>query len=157
MEASLKAIRTLDYGLASRVCEAVFDEISEDGVDSYLPDVVNEFWITLIEGDELIGLYRLHQVSAITYQIHAMILPEHRKQYAKQSGEIILVWCLKNLKFTKLIAEIPKKYENVYRFTKSMGFKDEGVNRSSYLKDGIEWDAHRLGQTKQEIESWLQH
>ena len=146
----MRSERTLDYGLAISVIDRVFDEISEDGIDLYVPDVVNEHWIALYK-DQLIGMYRIHQVNAITYQIHAFILPEFRC-HSKESGEVILKWCLDNLDFNKLIAEIPAKYENVLNFTRHQGFKDEGINRESFLKDGKIWDTYRLGITRKEIE-----
>ena len=149
------AVRTLDYGIIIGLLadKQLFSEISEDGIDSYIPDVINEYWV-LITDKELVGAYRVHQVNSITYQIHAFLLPEQRDK-SKESGKVILEWCIENLEFNKLIAEIPKKYENVYRFTKGMGFKDEGINRESFLKDGKIWDTYRLGQTKKEIEQWL--
>ena len=150
----LSASRTLDFGLAIDVVNQVFDEISEDGVDTYLPDVVNEHWVALYHG-ECIGMYRVHQVNGVTYQIHSFILKEHRKQWAKESGRTILEWCLDNLEFNKLIAEIPAKYQNVLNFTRHQGFQDEGINRQSFLKDGKIWDTYRLGMTREEIESWL--
>lgn len=154
---TLTAQRTLDYGMAIWVVNQVFDEISEDGVDTFLPDVINENWVTLFDGDDCVGMYRVHQLNSISHQIHAFILPEHRERWAKESGRVILKWCLDNLEFNKLIAEIPDKYINVYKFTKGMGFKDEGINRQSFLKDGKIWDTYRLGQTRKEIKEWLQH
>lgn len=146
---SLIPQRTLDVGLCMDVMHAMWDEISEDGVDEFFPDVINEHWVQMEE----IGLYRLHQLNAVTYQIHAFILPEHRDK-AKESGVAILKWCLDNLDFNKLIAEIPMKYPNVYHFTKHQRFKDEGINRGSFLKDGKIWDTWRLGLLKEEI--WFQ-
>lgn len=150
----MKAERTLDYGLAIHVINQMFDNICEDEVSAYIPDVVNENWVVLSD-NELIGLYRLHQLGSVTHQIHAMILPDKRKEYAKESGRVILQWCLDNLDFKKLIAEIPAKYMNVYHFTKGQGFKDEGINRMSFMKDGELWDKYNLGMTRQEVEEWL--
>jgi len=150
IEASeMRAYRTLDAGLCIDVMKSMWDDISEDGVESYAPDVINEFWVEILL-DETLGLYRIHQLTSVCYQIHAFILPEHR-DHAKESGRVILQWCLDYLTFNKLIAEIPKKYENVYHFTKNQGFKDEGVNRQSFLKDGKLWDTWRLGILKEEI------
>ena len=146
----MKAERTLDYGIVIQIISQMFDNICEDGVSAYIPDVVNENWVLLYE-DELIGMYRIHQLNAITHQIHAFILPDKRKEHAKESGSVILDWCLENMDFKKLIAEIPTKYMNVYHFTKSQGFKDEGVNRMSFLKDNKIWDTYRLGMTREEV------
>lgn len=149
----MRAERCLDYGVAIQVCTQVFDEISEDGITEILPDVVNEFWVG-IHTDQLIGMYRLHQLNLVTYQLHALILPEHRS-LAKETRSVIFSWCLANLKFNKLVAEIPAKYQNVYHFAKGMGFIDEGINRASFQKDGKIWDTYRLGITREEINQWF--
>lgn len=151
----MKAYRTLDYALAIDIFNRMFDEVSEDDIESYVPDVVNEYWVALAEEETIIGLYRLHQLNAITYQIHALILSEHRERHAKESGRIILQWCLDNLDFHKLVAEIPELYRNVYHFTKGQGFQDEGINRESFRKNGKIHNAYRLGMTRKEVESWL--
>jgi len=112
--------------------------------------------VTLFDGENCVGMYRVHQLNGISHQIHAFILKEHREKWAKESGRVILHWCLDNLEFNKLIAEIPAKYMNVVNFTRHQGFKDEGINRESFLKDGKIWDTYRLGMTRKEIEEWLQ-
>lgn len=154
MDISLTAARTLDFGIAHSICSIpeIFDCISEDGVEDYFPNVVNEFWILMVtESDEIAGCYRLHQVSSRTYEIHAFMIPEYRAKYSQISSRVILEWCLSELDFSKLIANIPQKYKNVYHFTKNTGFKDEGFNRSSFMKDGKLIGQYRLGITRDEI------
>lgn len=146
----VQAGRTLDVGLCMDIMRSMWDDISEDGAEEYYPDVVGEYWVQMFT-DETIGLYRLHRLNAITYQIHAFILPKHRENHANESGKMILQWCRDNLEFNKLVAEIPFKYENVYRFTLAQGFRDEGVNRESFLKNGKIWDQWRLGLLRSEI------
>lgn len=150
----LHAYRTLDVGLCMWVCNEIWDEISEDGAPPYTPDVVNEFWVALRDGDAIAGMYRIHQLTSVSFQIHAFMLDRTRKE----SGRVILAWCLEHIpQMQKMIAEIPVIYPNVYHFTKKNGFKDEGINRHSFTKNGKIHDTHRLGMTRQEIEEWLQH
>ena len=154
MDISLTPVRTLDYGVAYGITSIpeLFDCISEDTVDDYYPNVVDEYWVLMItESDLIAGCYRLNQVNARTYEIHAFIIPEFRNAYSKLSGRAILKWCLENLDMDKLVANIPAKYKQVYHFTKSQGFKDEGFNRSSFLKDGKLIGQYRLGITKDDI------
>lgn len=154
MDISLTAVRTLDYGIAYSISSIpeIFDCITEDGVEDYFPDVVNEFWILMVtESGEIAGAYLIHKVNAPTYEIHAFMIPEYRAVYGKLSSQVILKWCLEELDFSKLVANIPQKYKNVYHFTKNVGFKDEGFNRSSFMKDGKLMGQYRLGITKDEI------
>jgi hypothetical protein len=84
------------------------------------------------------------------------MIPEFRGKYSELSGKAIFEWCLENIEFHKLNATIPQKYKNVYHFTKGFGFKDEGFDRDSHLKDGKLMGRYRLGITKQEILDFLE-
>ena len=147
----MRTQRITDYCVSGHILDKCFYEISEDGVESYTPDLINEFWIGLYK-DELIGCYRIHPIYGATYEIHAFILPEHRKEHSKESGKVILKWCLDNTEMKKLVCMIPDRFKNVIGFVKSIGFVNEGCNRLSYTKDGQLWDVHHFGLTRDEIE-----
>ncbi len=150
---TLTAERIYDVQVCMAVMRSMWDEISEDGVSEYIPDVINEFWVAILADGVLVGMYRIHRVMLVCYQIHAFMVDRSHKS----SGECILRWCMDNIDdMEKLIAEIPDLYPNVYNFTKNQGFKDEGVNRLSFSKNGKIHDMYRLGMTRQEIEQWLQ-
>ena len=154
MDTSLTAARTLDFGIAYDIAnnEVIFDAFTEDNASPYMPNIVNEFWILMItETGEIAGCYRLNSFLNRAFEIHAFILPEYRDKYAKLSGIKILEWCVEFLDFDKITTYIPKIYKNVYHFTRSMGFKEEGFNRSCFLKNGKLHGMHLLGITKQEI------
>ncbi len=158
MDTSLTPVRTFDYSIAYAITSMpeIFETISEDGITDFTPDVLNEYWVLMLtETDQIAGVYRLHEVAGKVFEIHAHMIPAFRNDYAKESGSVILDWCLKNLDFVKINATIPQKYKNVYHFTKSFGFKDEGVDRNSYIKDGKLYGRYRLGITKEEVEQCL--
>lgn len=150
----IKPERITDYTISNFIIGECWDEISEDDADDYKADLYGEYWIGLYE-PMLIGCYRLHQINKATWQIHAFILPEHRREYSKESGASILQWCLDNLDFEKLICIIPDRFPNVVGFVESIGFKHEGTNRQSYTKDGQLWDLQSFGLTKEEIKGIL--
>jgi RimJ/RimL family protein N-acetyltransferase len=86
-------------------------------------------------------------------QIHANVLPEHRKQHAKETGQKALDWIVENLpEIHKVVAFIPALYPNVRDFTASFGFKIEGVLTQSHQKNGVLHDQWILGITRPEIE-----
>lgn len=143
--------RLYDVALCQEFVHDLWDSVSEDGVEQpYWPDVVNEYWIGIYE-DGLSGIYRIHAINGVTWQIHAFMV---ERTNAKESGKAILEWFYNMNIGNKLIAEIPEIYPNVYHFTKNQGFKDEGVNRASFLKNGNIVDQKRLGITREEI--WFQ-
>lgn len=151
----LDAFRITDYAFAQHIINACWDEISEDGVDSYLPDLVTEYWIGLHNGDDIVGCYRLHQLNSLTWEGHVFMLPEHREKYATLGCHTTLKWIIDNTDCQKLVANVPCKFKNVTNFLDKIGFQREGVNRSSYKKDGKIWDIINFGLTRSEIERLL--
>jgi len=163
MDSGLEAIRTYDDHLIKAIMTLpeMWATVAEDGQSPvlYEPNVEDEAWVLITKdgGEELIGAYRIHSHNSVTVEIHAQILPEHRKEHGKESGRTILKWILDNADpdCQKVIAQIPEIYPNVINFTKGQGFKEEGVNRLSYKKNGIIVDQVLLGITRSEIESVL--
>lgn len=142
------------------ICEPeLFNRISEDGADNikYKFERSNEFVLVIDKDGEAIGAWILHPENKTTLNIHCNILKEHR-EHGKKAGALILEWfvndCHEN--YRKLNAEIPICYPKVYHYTRSFGFKDEGVNRKSIVKSGILTDQYRLGLTRQEAAKYLE-
>jgi RimJ/RimL family protein N-acetyltransferase len=126
--------------------------IAEEGCDDFEPDMERNIWLLMKSGDTEVGVYQIERINGITAQIHANVLPEHRKPHSKATGRAALNWVMHNLPdIHKIIAVIPTLYPNVRDFTMSFGFVVEGVNRQSYLKDGAIHDQWILGITRPEI------
>lgn len=154
----MKARRTYSVSLIKAVMllPEIWATIAEDGQDpaDFDPDVNDEIWLTMETGEGiLVGLYNLHSRNAVTVEIHAQVLPEHRKEYSRATGLAALRWIRVNLPTChKVIATVPALYPNVKKFTESFGFQLEGVNRASYLKEGELHDQWNLGITRGEID-----
>lgn len=102
--------------------------------------------------NEVAALYNIHARNSVTAEIHAHVVPKHRKQYSKETGYHALRWIYENAPtYHKVVAQIPVIYENVRQFTIGFGFQDEGINRQSYLKDYQIVDQWMLGITRDEI------
>lgn len=151
----MDAYRITDYAVAQHIINECWDEISEDGIDQYMPDIVNEYWIGLHNGEETVGCYRLHQLTSICWEGHVFMRPKHRKEYSKLGCFTTLQWIIDNTDCEKLIANVPMKFENVMKFLEGIGFVTEGVNRKSFTKDGKLWDVVHYGLTRPEIEGLL--
>lgn len=132
----------------------IFERIAEDGIDAEyyqvdLPD--RNCYMIIKDDDKTIGVWCLYPANASTLNIHANILKEHRK-HAKEAARLVLNWFADHSpdQYVKLNAEIPVIYEDVYTYTKSFGFIDEGINRLSIMKKGQLIDQHLLGLTRNE-------
>lgn len=129
----------------------IFATIAEDAADDFEPDMEGSIWLAML-APNLVGLYQIERLNGITAQLHANVLPESRKAHSKATGWAALDWVMENLPdIHKLIAVVPVIYPNVKAFTCSFGFREEGVNRESYLKNGEIHDQWILGITRPEI------
>jgi RimJ/RimL family protein N-acetyltransferase len=100
----------------------------------------------------LVGLFWLHHINNASVQIHAHVKKEFREEYSVKCGKEMIKYFVKNFKFyNKLIAEIPVIYKDVIKFTLKFGFKFEGTNRKSVLKNGELLDQNRYGLLKSEV------
>lgn len=143
--------RTLDLEVVQNVMTEMWDDISEDGVDSYLPDVVNEYYLLAIIDQKAIGMFRFHPIGLHNFQGHIFILPQYRDKYARMSGIAALKWIYSQEHMKKICAVVPMIYPKVIYFLKNMGFTEEGMVRSAYLKNGTMHHMNYLGMTRKEI------
>ena len=152
---ALRTFRITDYAITQKIMSECWYEVSEDNAPDYLPDIVKEYWVGLAANGVVIGCYRFHQINGVTWQGHAFMLKQYRKDYSVRSAECMYRWMLRNTDFKKLIVIVPSKFKNVLRFIENIGFKQEGINRKSFNKDDILWDLIHFGLTRAEIEGLL--
>lgn len=160
----LKEIDDLEVIREILIEPEMWDRISEDGQkkeDFIISDNPAFIWVgvfsrgNITRDRKLIGIFFLHALNKTTLQIHAHIKKEFRKEFAKRAGKEIISYFVNETDFEKLLAEIPVVYQDVYHYTKSFGFIDEGINRQSFLKKGKVIDQYRLGLTRKEAKKWL--
>lgn len=128
--------------------------VAEDGHQpmDYLPDVQGEAWLLMYGEGEVYGVYRVHAMNSVTCEIHAQVVPKHRNEHALETGRLALKWIYDNApQYEKVICWVPEIYPNVRGFAEKFGFKLEGTNRDSYLKNGQLHDQWLLGIKRSEI------
>ncbi|MES0327446.1 MAG: DUF2824 family protein [Gammaproteobacteria bacterium] len=115
----------------------MFDSISEEGAtyDDLKVDVVNNCWLGIYEGVDLIGVFLLRQIYSECYDVHIHILKEYRK-YWMSAGKAIIEWCKQNIPNKTLHTNVPVFCKNVRYFVLSLGFKEAGVIPSVWKKNG---------------------
>lgn len=111
-------------------------EIFEDQAEVTVPDIVNEFWLGAEIGDEIIGCFRIHQITRPCWQGHIMIIPGYRKEYARSAAKLAIKWLYNEIQELRtLICHIPVCHINVIKFVKGLGFEFIGIIPNSYIKN----------------------
>ena len=157
----LAAGRTYDRQLIERVLSTpcIAEAISEDGaeVSEMAIEVQGELWVNVWDRlGNTVAIYNLHMHNSVTVEIHAHVLPEYRKEHSYATGMVVLAWFRDNYPdFKKIIAQIPANCGNVVSFIERFGFRQEGVNRLSYLKNGVLMDQLWYGMTYEELRRLL--
>jgi RimJ/RimL family protein N-acetyltransferase len=127
--------RTYDLDVIKNVLfdSAIYDRISEDGTDDYELTLGNSIFVT---DENQIGIMIYHWLNNVTLECHVQILPDYRA-YAFEFGQSVLKWAWDNTKALKIVAQIPTIYPDVIGFSLKNGFEREGINKKSYLKNGV--------------------
>jgi len=131
---------------------------AEDGmtIDKYQPDM-RSAWLLITDNNDIIGLAQLKPLNSIVLEFHPQVFKKHRAKYNKAFFYETYKWILVNAtKYQKLNATIPVVYKHLKRFVLSVGFVLEGVDRKSYIKDGIVVDRWIFGMTREELKEAIQ-
>lgn len=128
-------------------------DIYEDGFCFQIPDLINEFWVGIDMQGSTIGCYRLHQMGAILWQIHAMILPKFRKEFSLDASTLVLRWAAHNIEdLERVVCFVPKIHSNVAVHAKTVGLIHEGTIKDSFLRKSKIVDQEIYGIGRKEIE-----
>jgi hypothetical protein len=120
----------------------IYDTISGDGcplAEEFEPPINDEYkYIVGYVNDKPIAVMIYHKYLDGSI-CHVQVLPEYRKEYAKQFGEQSLLFGTR-----PLYAEIPELYKNVLEFAKNNGFKVIDTKVGDYTKRGITYNTKVL-------------
>ena len=160
MDISLAVVEDEDLIKSIMFIPEIWAAVAEDDLDQDEYFIVpNDLWLGVFVESELIGLFRFHVMNGVTLQMHIHILPEHRGKYAMKAAREMWKWFLSgtniNKDFVKVTTSVPVIWPRVKKFSEINGFREEGLNRMSYKKNGIIMDQWMLGITTQEIEAQI--
>lgn len=136
---SLEIVRTTDFTVPLRIVHSpgLKDVVFEDSVQSFIPDVVNEYWLAVLVNEKLAGCYRLHKLSAVMWQLHAYMLPKYRKEYSIDATTQVLAWAYSHIdKLSAVVAYAPVCFPNVVAHALKVGFMEVGTLEKAYLRKG---------------------
>ncbi len=144
-----------DMEFVTHVIHTLWDSVSDDGasIDTWAPSPDWTF-LEIQHRGERIGIYEIHPLNTITYQLHANILPQYRKLVTYDISKAVHKWLIENCRpnATKFVACIPACFPNVIEYALGSGWKCEGVMEKAYLKNGETHDLFWVGCTRSQME-----
>ena len=154
------AERTYDTDLIRSIAliPEIWDELCEDGQESkdFIPYTKSDCWLKMCKGNNVVGVFMFEKNNETTLQVHTAILPKYRGKISREAGKAHLKWVYENVpSCNKIVASIPTIRRHVKLYANMLGYKDEGLNRASFMKNGLIHDQWMLGITRDEIERRL--
>ena len=145
--------RIYDTQLPEIVVGELWDYLKDDSEiypeDYQVPMDEDHRWYVSIEDNEVIGVYYVHRVNHITWQIHTHVRKKHwGSGKTVPHAKAIVEFVFNETGAHKLIATIPESAPQVLDYAKHTGFIEEGRRTSSYMKDGKIYDEILLGITR---------
>lgn len=123
----------------------IFSRIAEDGIDIEEYEAPDDAIYIMNANDT--GLMIYHWQNEVTLECHVHVLKEFRYD-AVEFGKASLDWAWKNTNAVKIVAQIPEIYPDVLKFALKNKFEIEGINESSYVKNGELYDQVYVGLIK---------
>lgn len=148
--------RTHDMALVEVIVRnpAIWPHIHDDGTpEDWVPvDHDGFYWmlVTLPDG-QTGGVFLVHAVNSHCYEMHTCLLPEAWGALAYEAGQKLAAWVFAELDCHKLITNVPAYNRLALRFAKRGGMQQEGINRASFMRNGVMVDQIMLGITKEEL------
>lgn len=150
--------RTKDMGIIRNIMinHTIYPHISDDGLpeaEYFQPNESDEiYYLLVIDDNGLIhGLYLLHAMNYITYEIHTCLLRSCRGKMADIAAKEVLKWISLRTLCLKVITHVPENNKPALAYAKRAGMIIEGMNRDSFLKNGKLYNQILLGITRTEI------
>jgi hypothetical protein len=96
-------------------------------------------------GNQAIGDVSFRVKSAIMVEAHIAILPKYQARYAFRAAKMGIEWIWQNTHVRKIISMTPDTLPHIKKFILKLGFELEGVNKCSFLKDGVLYNQYYGG------------
>jgi hypothetical protein len=147
----IECFRITDYTLVAIPLRICWDSIAEDGQEFRMPDVINNFYIGIIEDGKYVGYVKVQPLTTVMSELHIVINKGFRniKKYAVASinfGLEQIPTCM------KVVINVAETKRGVIHLVESLGFRHQGYNSDSYMMNGKLVGQVQLGITRNEME-----
>ncbi len=143
--------RVYDVGVINSILThpSIADQLCDDHtVGAKIQDAESLEWIGVHKDGACHGVFLLIPQNTVTVDIHTALLPDVRGKESKQAGKLLLDLIFS--RYFKAVTSVPSNNRVAAWFAGSLGFKHEGVNRQSFLKNGVLLDQVLMGMTRED-------
>lgn len=137
---------------------AIWDDISEDAMtqEEYQPSNKDQ-WLLFLLDNNIVGICNVKPQNYSTLEIHPVLINNYRGAYGRIAIKAFLQWIIDNghASIKKIMAMIPVCFPKVKNCALKIGFKLEGINRQSFMKNSQLQDQWILGLTETELQECL--
>lgn len=146
--------RSTDYDLIRSVIThpAIWDAVSDDftpPVEEWNPVRSDSVWfVTVHDGDELLGLWMLVWHSQIMIECHTCLLPTCGYGRARAAARQMTAWVFRETPCRRVITCIPRYNRAARKFARAAGMMPVGIEEACYLKHGKYYDIMRFGMSR---------
>lgn len=129
---------------------SISDLLCDDNTENtVIDDCSNQLWIGVYDDNSVMqGAFLLVPQNSVCMDIHTCLLPILHGNQAIQAGQMLLNIVFAN--YQKAVTSVPVTNRRASLFAARLGFKTEGVNRQSFLKNGQLIDQKVMGLTIEE-------
>lgn len=107
-------------------------------------------WILVKDSENPVGVFALISRGSVCYEVHTCLLPKVWGSISEDIGMKLISFVFTNTVCQKIITSVPESNRLALRYAKAMSLKEEGINRKSFLLNGVLEDMIMLGITKEE-------
>lgn len=156
----MKLMRTRDMVLVESIVRhpAIWPHVHDDGAADWRPidcDGLDWMLVTLDDGSPA-GVFMVHGLNSYCREMHSCLLPRMWGSEAAQAAQMLLSWAFTDTMCEKMVTNVPAYNRAALRFAKAGGMTQEGINRASFMRNGVMIDQIMLGITKPEWKSCQQ-
>jgi RimJ/RimL family protein N-acetyltransferase len=129
---------------------AIWPHIHEDGTEE--PDPLDHdgfHWLLVSDGAPA-GVFLAHARGSACWEVHTCLLPRIWGAGAAGAARLLLEHLFTAVGCLKVVTNVPAYNRPALRFAKASGMQVEGINRASFLRNGVLEDQIMLGITRKE-------
>ena len=152
--------RTFDYEQIRKIMThpRIYPYISDDGSpapEEFRPYEHEMIWYITVhdkrdEGTDLLGLWMFIPENTICWEVHTALLPCAWGPKGQLAARMLPAWIWAHTPCRRIITNVPSTNRLALHFAYKAGMKIYGVNRQSFLKNGVLCDQICLGISKAE-------
>lgn len=152
--------RSFDYELIRKVLThpRIYPYISDDGsppLEKYQPVASEAIWYVVVydqraEDAHLLGLWVFVPENFVCWEVHTALLPRAWGPRGQLAARMLPKWIWTNTPCRRIITNVPSNNRLARRFALQAGMKIYGINRASWMKNGVLCDQICLGLSKDE-------